>query len=77
MTTPEHRIQFQYEDVGFCRLMYQSVVSKRWYCFQEECGDHWLFYSCTDDEEPITTHTPPQYLIDDLLERKPDAKLGW
>lgn len=75
---PERRIEFAYEDSGYCRLYYKSKVSGNLFCFQEETKDFWLFYICSIDyEEPITTVTPPPYVIEDFNSRTSnEARLG-
>jgi hypothetical protein len=68
----EPRIIFSHDDPGYCRVYYKSVISGNAFCFQEETKDSWLFYICSADdwEEPITTVTPPPYVLKDFHNRK-------
>lgn len=44
-------LKYQFTDTGYCRVMYRH--NKRLYCWQEEAAGQFVFYNCTDDEEPI------------------------
>lgn len=64
-----NRIQFLYEDTGYCRLVYKDQVNGNLFCFQEETSNFWIYYYCTPDEEPIGPANPPKYVVEDFYKR--------